>query len=106
MTHTAKEITPIASNTPGRMKEKMWVEEPFSDESTATPRSTTAVTMIIIDTSAIGQHFRETDTSITDGPNEDDLDSFAMSRCSDRGKEMNIVTRTMIKCRSTSHLNT
>jgi hypothetical protein len=49
---TAKEITPIAWNTPGRMKEKMCEDDPRKELSTATPRRTTAATITIIETRA------------------------------------------------------
>jgi hypothetical protein len=55
---TAKLITPIAENTPGRTNEKTCFASPLSAGSTATPRSTTDVTMIPIDTSAASISFR------------------------------------------------
>jgi hypothetical protein len=53
--HTAKLITPIASNTPERIKETACNGGPLNSGSTAAPLSTTVVTMIHIDTRAIGQ---------------------------------------------------
>jgi hypothetical protein len=50
---TAKEITPIAEKTPGRMNEKIWDDEPLSSGSTAAPRKTTEKTMIIMETIAV-----------------------------------------------------
>ena len=46
---TAKEMTPIVSKTPGRIRVKMCEDEPRSDESIATLRKTTEDTMIVID---------------------------------------------------------
>jgi hypothetical protein len=53
--HTAKLITPIASNTPDRMRETACNGGPLNSGSTAAPLSTTVVTIIHIDTRAIGQ---------------------------------------------------
>lgn len=41
-----------------------------------------------------------------DSPNEDDFDSFAISRCKLRGNDTVMVMRTMMKCRSTSQRRT
>ena len=53
--HTAKLITPIASKTPERIKETACNGGPLNSGSTAAPLSTTVVTMIHIETRAIGQ---------------------------------------------------
>jgi hypothetical protein len=53
--HTAKLITPIASNTPDRIRETACNGGPLNSGSTAAPRRTTVVTIMHIDTRAINQ---------------------------------------------------
>lgn len=53
--HTAKLITPIASKTPERIKETACNGGPLNSGSTAAPLRTTVVTIIHIETRAIGQ---------------------------------------------------
>lgn len=76
----------MAWKTPGFTIENTSVEEPRNDGSTATLRKSTETIMMTMDTKA----------------KLDDFESFTMSRCRLRGKEMNKVHMIMTAWRLTN----